>query len=117
MLIENKDLEKKSTIQISEDLCNALKDLGKKGESYENVLWRLVYTKNRRHWDVYNIEELEKIDKELIDETLERFNINLQDLDSELDINNEEINTEEIRSILKGIEYLCDDIDDLKQKD
>jgi hypothetical protein len=34
-------------------------------------------------------------------------------LEAELDIDNEEIHTEEIRSILKGIEYLCDDIDDL----
>ena len=42
MLIETEDLEKKSTIAISEDLRNALKDLGKKGESYEDVLWRLV---------------------------------------------------------------------------
>jgi predicted CopG family antitoxin len=124
MCIENEDLEKKSTIQISEDLRNALKDLGKKGESYEDVLWRLVHTKNRRHGDVYNIEELKKIDKELIDETLENFNYNLQDLEAELYIYNEEINTEEIRkeinteeirSILKGIEYLCDDIDDLKE--
>ena len=71
MLIDNKDLEKKSTIQISEDL-NALKDLGKKGESYENVLWKLVHNKDRRHGDLYNIEELKKIDKELIDETSER---------------------------------------------
>ena len=32
------------------------------------------------------------------------------------DIDNEEIeHTEEIRSILKGMEYLCDDIDDLKE--
>ena len=117
MFNENEDLEKKSTIQISEDLRNTLKDLGTKGESYENVLWRLVHTKNRRHGDVYNIEELKKIDKELIDETLENFNYNLQDLEAELDIDNEEIDTEEIRSILKAIEYLCDDIDDLKQED
>ena len=115
MFIENEDLGKKSTIQISEDLRNALKDLGKKGESYENVLWRLVHNKDRRHGDVYNIEELKKIDEELIDETLENFNDNLQDLETELDIHNEEINTEEIRSILKGMEYLCDDIDDLKE--
>ena len=40
MFIENEDLGKKSTIQISEDLRNTLKDLGTKGESYENVLWR-----------------------------------------------------------------------------
>jgi hypothetical protein len=117
MFIENKDLEKKSTIQISEDLRNALKDLGKKGESYEDVLWNLVHNKDRRHGDLYNIEELKKIDEELIDETLEYFNCNLQDLEAELDINNEEIHTEEIRSILKGMEYLCDDIDDLKQED
>ena len=115
MFIENEDLGKKSTIQISEDLRNALKDLGKKGESYENVLWRLVHNKDRRHGDLYNIEELKKIDKELIDETLENFNYNLQDLETELDIHNEEIHTEEIRSILKGMEYLCDDIDDLKE--
>jgi predicted CopG family antitoxin len=122
MCIENEDLEKKSTIQISEDLRNALKDLGKKGESYEDVLWRLVHTKNRRHGDLYNIEELKRMDEELIDETLENFNCNLQDLEAELYIYNEEINseeinteinTEEIRSILKGMEYLCDDIDDL----
>jgi predicted CopG family antitoxin len=117
MFIENEDLEKKSTIQISEDLRNTLKDLGEKGESYEDVIWKLVHNKNRRQGNVYNIEELEKIDKELIDETLESFNMNLQDLEAELDINNEEIDTDEIRSILKGIEYLCDDIDDLKQED
>ena len=114
MLIENKDLEKKSTIQISEDLRNALKNLGKKGESYENVLWTLVHNKARRHGDVYNIEELKKMDEELIHETLQYFSDNIQDLETEL-IDNEEINTEEIRSILKGMEYLCDDIDDLKE--
>jgi predicted CopG family antitoxin len=114
MLIENKDLGKKSTIQISEDLRNALKNLGKKGESYENVLWTLVHNKARRHGDVYNIEELKKMDEELIHETLQYFSDNIQDLETEL-IDNEEINTEEIRSILKGMEYLCDDIDDLKE--
>jgi predicted CopG family antitoxin len=115
MFLENEDLGKKSTIQISEDLRNTLKDLGKKGESYENVLWRLVHNRARRHGDVYNIEELMKIDKELIDETIENFGDNLQDLEAELDLPNEEIDTEEIRSILKGIEYLCDNIDDLKE--
>ena len=122
MVIENEDLGKKSTIQISEDLRNTLKDLGTKGESYENVLWRLVHNKDRRHGDVYNIEELKKIDEELIHETLQYFSDNLQDLEAELYIYNEEINseeinteinTEEIRSILKGMEYLCDDMDDL----
>ena len=115
MFTENEDLGKKSTIQMSEDLRNALKDLGKKGESYENVLWTLVHNKDRRHGDLYNIEELKKIDKELIDETLEYFNNNLQDLEAELDLPDEEIDTEEIRSILKAMEYLCDDIDDLKE--
>src|SRR5215217_2205933 len=115
MIIENEDLGKKSTIQVSEDLRNKLKDLGIKGESYEDVLWRLVHNKHRRHGDLYNIDELKKIDEELIDWILETFNCNLQDLESEIDINNEEIHTEEIRSILKGIEYLCDDIDDLKE--
>jgi len=127
MLIKNKDLEKKSTIQISEDLRNALKDLGKKGESYEDVLWKLVHNKDRRHGDLYNIEELKKIDEELIDEVLENLDMNLHDLEAELYVFNEEfnseqinseINTEEIRSILKAMEYLCDDIDDLgKQED
>ena len=114
MLIENEDLGKKSTIQISEDLRNALKDLGKKRESYENVLWGLVHNKDRRHGHLYNIEELKKMDEELIHETLQYFRDNIQDLETEL-IDNEEINTEEIRSILKGMEYLCDDIDDLKE--
>ena len=113
MLIENKDLGKKSTIQISEDLRNALKDLGKKRESYENVLWTLVHNKDRRHGDLYNIEELKKINKELIDETLEYFNNNLQDLEAELDLLDEEIDTEEIRSIMVAIEQLCDELDDL----
>ncbi|HJT85359.1 MAG TPA: hypothetical protein VJ697_12840 [Nitrososphaeraceae archaeon] len=112
-----KDLKKKSSLQISEELRNVLNDLGEKGESSEDVLWKLVHNKDRRHGDLYNIEELKKIDEELIDETSERFNIHLQDLEAELDINNEEINTEEIRSILKGIEYLCDNIDDLQQED
>ena len=81
-----------------------------------------VHNKDRRHGDVYNIEELKKIDEELIHETLQYFSDNLQDLEAELYIYNEEINTEinteEIRSILKGMEYLCDDIDDLgKQED
>ena len=116
MFLENEDLGKKSTIQISEDLRNALKNLGKKGESYENVLWTLVHNKARRHGDVYNIEELKKMDEELIHETLQYFSDNIQDLETEL-IDNEEINTEEIRSILKGMEYLCDDIYYLKQED
>ena len=114
MCLENEDLGKKSTIQISEDLRNALKNLGTKGESYENVLWTLVHNKDRRHGHLYNIEELKKMDEELIHETLQYFSDNIQDLETEL-IDNEEINTEEIRSILKGMEYLCDDIDDLKE--
>jgi predicted CopG family antitoxin len=36
------DIMKRSTIQVSEELRNALKDLGKKGESYEDILWRLI---------------------------------------------------------------------------
>ena len=123
MLIENKDLEKKSTIQISEGLRNALKDLVKK-EKVMKMFYGNLYTTNRRHGDVYNIDELKKIDEELIHETFQCFNANIQDLEAELFIYNEEINseeinteinTEEIRSILKGMEYLCDDIDDLKE--
>ncbi len=48
MLIENEELEKRSTIAISDDLRNALKDLGKKGESYEDVIWKLVNFYNEK---------------------------------------------------------------------
>lgn len=40
MLIQ--DIMKRSTIQVTEELRNALKELGKKGESYEDILWRLI---------------------------------------------------------------------------
>jgi predicted CopG family antitoxin len=36
------DIMKRSTIQVTEELRNALKELGKKGESYEDILWRLI---------------------------------------------------------------------------
>jgi hypothetical protein len=39
---QQQELEKRSSIQVSEDLRNALKDLGKKGESYEDIIWRLI---------------------------------------------------------------------------
>ncbi len=32
----------RTTIQVTEELRNALKELGKKGESYEDILWRLI---------------------------------------------------------------------------
>ena len=46
MILEQEDLEKRSTIQVSEELRNALKGLGRKGESYEDILWRLI-----QFWD------------------------------------------------------------------
>jgi hypothetical protein len=48
-----------------------------------------------------------------VEEFFSNFDINLQSLEQALDVDDEEINTEEIRSILKGIESLCDDLDDL----
>ena len=39
---QQQELEKRSSIQVSEELRNALKDLGKKGESYEDIIWRLI---------------------------------------------------------------------------
>ena len=116
MLIENKDLGKESTIQISEDLCNVLRDLGVKGESYQDIIWRLV-TKRRRPGTLHNKKELkEKYDGEFdegIDEYLLNFQYKLQDLEQELDVDIEEIHTSEIRSILVGIEQICDELDDL----
>jgi hypothetical protein len=49
MIIQQQDLEKRSTIQVSEDLRNALKDLGKKGETYEDIIWRLIDYWNSSH--------------------------------------------------------------------
>ena len=34
--------EKKTRIQVTKKLTEALKDLGKKGETYEDVIWRLI---------------------------------------------------------------------------
>ena len=42
MIVQQQELEKRSSIQVSEELRNALKDLGKKGESYEDIIWRLI---------------------------------------------------------------------------
>lgn len=44
--------------------------------------------------------------KEIIDQTLGNFDFQLQELQYELDTNNEEIDTEEIRSILKSMECI-----------
>lgn len=41
MTIEN-IMEKSTTIQISTELRDLLKSLGKKGESYDDIIWRLV---------------------------------------------------------------------------
>ena len=37
-----------TSIRISKGLLAVLKDLGKKGESYENVIWRLVNKSNKK---------------------------------------------------------------------
>ena len=111
MLIENEGSENKSTIQISEDLGNALKDLGQKGESYQDIIWRLA-TKKRRSGNTYNKKELmEKFED--MDEVFVLFDDNLQDLDGAIGTHEEEIDTEEIRSIMVAIEQLCDELDDL----
>ncbi|HVP82685.1 MAG TPA: hypothetical protein VMS35_06560 [Nitrososphaeraceae archaeon] len=36
-----KDIQK-TTIQVTSQLRDALMDLGKKGESYESIIWRLI---------------------------------------------------------------------------
>jgi len=66
---------------------------------------------SRRHGRIYNKKELRE-NFEDIDDILQNFDMLLQQLIGELDIDNEEINTEEVRSILKAMEYLCDDLDD-----
>jgi predicted CopG family antitoxin len=102
-------------IQISEDLLNALNDLGAKGESHQDIIWRLI-TKKRRSGTLHNKKELREKFKDIgwdMEEFFSNFDINLQSLEQALDVDDEEINTEEIRSILKGIESLCDDLDDL----
>lgn len=72
--------------------------------------------KEGRHGGCYNKNELRKNFKEIIDQILGNFDFQLQELQYELDTNNEEIDTEEIRGILKSIEYLCEDLDDLENK-
>ena len=42
MILQNIMKKSSTTIQISEELRNVLKDLGKKGESYDDIIWRLV---------------------------------------------------------------------------
>ena len=70
-------------------------------------------TEERRHGRVYNRKELTQNFRDIVEWTLESFEFNIQDLQTELDTDNKEINTEEIRSILKGMEFLCDELDDL----
>lgn len=72
--------------------------------------------KEGRHGGCYNKNELRKNFKEITDQILGNFDFQLQELQYELDTNNEEIDTEEIRGILKSIEYLCEDLDDLENK-
>ena len=85
--------------------------MGAKGESHQDIIWRLV-TQKRRSGTLHNKKILWEKFEDITEETLEKFGYNLQDLEQELD-DNEEIDTEEIRSILKAMEYLCDDLDDL----
>jgi predicted CopG family antitoxin len=108
----NSNQTNQKNIQVSEDLLNALNDLGAKGESHQDIIWRLI-TKKRRQGTLHNKKELREKFKDIDDEFFSNFDINLQSLEQALDVDDEEINTEEIRSILKGIESLCDDLDDL----
>ena len=39
MQVEESEL---TTIRVTKGLRNALKELGKKGETYEEILWRLI---------------------------------------------------------------------------
>jgi len=71
--------------------------------------------KDIRHGRRYNKEELKNY-KKITDQILGNFDFQLQELHYEIDTNNKEIHTEEIRSILKGIEQLCDDIDGLVEE-
>lgn len=74
---------------------------------------------DRRHGSTYSIEELRNIDKDFVNEVLDLFNMNLQELEGEINIlenGKKDIDTEETRSILKGIEQLCDDIDNLVEE-
>jgi hypothetical protein len=115
MSIENEELalENRSSIQISKELRNELKRLGIKGESYEDVLWRLVQKSKVpgglwKRKDILKLKEGEWI--------IDTFSGNMHDLDAELDIEqqdeNAEINTQEVRSILTGIRQLCDQLDE-----
>src|SRR5688572_6622219 len=115
MSSSNSNQANQKNIQVSEDLLNAVNDLSAKGESHQDIIWRLI-TKKRRSGTLHNKKELREKFKDTgwdMDEFFSNFDINLQSLEQALDVDDEEINTEEIRSILKGIESLCDDLDDL----
>lgn len=40
-------MEEKTTIQISKKLKEKLEEMGKKNETYEEILWRLINEKER----------------------------------------------------------------------
>lgn len=35
-------MRKKTTIEISFELRDKLRDMGKKGDTYENIIWKLI---------------------------------------------------------------------------
>ena len=51
-------------IQVSEDLLNALNDLGAKGESHQDIIWRLI-TKKRRSGTLHNKKQLREKFKDI----------------------------------------------------
>jgi len=50
MIVMVATMEGKTTIQVSKKLRDKLKELGKKGETYEEIIWRLVehYEKGKK---------------------------------------------------------------------
>ncbi len=50
MIVMVTTMEEKTTIQVSKKLRDKLKELGKKGETYEEIIWRLVehYEKGKK---------------------------------------------------------------------
>ena len=119
MTIEIEDLEKKSTIQISDELRNRLKYLGRKGESYQDVIWRLI-DKDRRDGGCYKIGELRKLEEnDAVDWIIGPLHKNIQTLGECIDLEDEnsEIDTEDLRKLIReGIEPLIDDLDDFAEE-
>ena len=95
VIISNETNQK--NIQVSEDLLNALNDSGAKGESHQDIIWRLITKReDKERFIIRNILRMKL--KDLEDEFFSNFDINLQSLEQALDIDDEVINTEEIKT-------------------